>query len=393
MGSMRSALVSRIVGVVAGMAVMAGASCSKDDNPEDFCQSWVASTCQALTGCCQTGTDFDVDQCRLDLSASCQTSTDATQVEAGEVKFDSGAASVCLGTVTSCPDLAASTSDTSYAQEQACANMLTGFRPLGAACTGTGQCAPAGDFTTCYDGNGGTTPTSSGVCAQVVLDPTTCSFSFSTLELHVCPDGMFCDRVAVTPTANEPPSQQAFEFSASCKAPVTAGGACSTSGLGLPCVSGLVCEATSPTVATCVALPAAGAPCPTGICGVGLECAPGPTGVQTCQNLSEPSLGSFCFATGKCGDGVCQPPETPLSCPQDCGANCAATCADAITNGGTPCTTDATTAEADYEAFASCAEESCASECASLAQTGMDAACASCMETNCEPEVAACADN
>ena len=215
---MRSTLLLRVAGVVGVAAMLGLASCSHD--PESFCQGWVESTCQALTTCCENGTKFDPNECRLSLSSSCQSATQADKVETGEVKFDSGAASSCFGTISSCSDAASLTAKpTTYAVQQACANMVTGFTPVGAACTGAGQCEKEGDFSTCYGGGTTTGGNAAGVCAKVVLDQMTCSFSFSTLELHVCPDNLFCDRGAITTTPGEPPSMEEFEFTASCKPP------------------------------------------------------------------------------------------------------------------------------------------------------------------------------
>jgi hypothetical protein len=287
---MKARFLSRVVCVVGLMAVTASASCSHDD-PEGFCKSWVESTCQALAGCCHTGTKFDPDECQIELSRSCQTSTDASAVEAGQVKFDSGAASTCLGTVTSCSEVETTAPET-YAHGQACANMLTGYVPVGAACSGADQCEQAGDFTVCYSGSGSL---GGGVCAQAVLDTTTCSFSFSTFELHICPDGTYCDSAPAKATSGEPPSQQAFEFSASCKPYISAGGDClGTDGELLPCAAGLSCQVTGPAVsAKCTANKTVGQACgPFGECDGNLECALGPTGMETCQAVGP----TYCYS-------------------------------------------------------------------------------------------------
>ena len=331
---MRSTSLLRVAGVVGVVAVLGVASCSHND-PESFCQGWVESTCQALTTCCQSGTKFDPNECRLSLSSSCQEATQATKVEAGEAQFDSGAASTCMGTVSSCADFAAlSAKPTTYAVQQACANMVTGFTPVGAACNGAGECEKEGDFSTCYGGGTNTGGTAAGVCAKVVQDQMTCSFSFSTLELHVCPDNLFCDRVATTPTTGEPPSMEQFEFTASCKPPIAAGKPCSPLGQSLPCATGLFCQVTTfngpDAMGTCVAPKPKGAACqPTDVCATGLECLPSPTGTGgTCQAVGNQVNSPFCFSptstgpTGpagpQCGDGICEPPETAQTCPQDC---------------------------------------------------------------------------
>ena len=299
--------------IVLGAIMAAGASCS-GNNPEAFCQDWVESTCQAISTCCQDGTRFDMDGCRVGLSESCQSNTGATLVETGQASFDSGAASACLGTVTSCSEYASTTTSAStYAHQQACANMLTGDRPLGAACNSSDQCARAGDFSTCYSGSA----TSTGVCAQAVLDTTGCSFSFSNSELHMCPDGTFCDRAAAH-MSSEPPSQQEFEFSAPCRPYLGAGEKCDdVTGPPVPCAAGLFCKVNGAGGGTCTPYKTAGEACVLGDgCAPGLACL-GAGEMGTCQPIS--AQGGYCYTTTKCGDGVCTPPETPQSCPQDCG--------------------------------------------------------------------------
>jgi hypothetical protein len=305
--------------------VVLGAGCSHPD-PESFCQSWVGSTCDAIADCCTGGAKFDPNDCRLQLSSTCQAMTQATRVQAGEVKWDSSAASACFPVVGACSDLASDDiqQPSTYAQSQACANMVVGFQPLGSACTGSGQCEKQGDYSTCWGGGGNT----SGVCAKTVLDESTCSFSFSTLELHVCPDGMFCDRTSSGPKPGQLPSESEFEFSASCKSPLAAGRACDPFGNGVPCATGLFCE-TSPTnpgsTGTCTAERKAGQTCKPGdVCVQGLQCLPGGAGnTFTCQGSAQGSL--FCFTSQPvpgggtvCGDGVCEPGENPVNCPQDC---------------------------------------------------------------------------
>ncbi len=245
---MRSSFV--LGGVVClGMAAV-GASCIHQ-SPESFCQGWVESTCQAISTCCRGGTRFDMDGCRLGLSRSCQGTTAASKVESGELRFDSGAASDCLGSISSCAEFTSAQEDMSYAHQQACANAVTGYTPTGAACQSAQECARAGDFSICYN-LGAMGGTGTGVCAQVVLGTTTCSFSFSTGEFQDCPDGTFCDR-PVTPM--NAPTQQQFEFTAPCKPIPTAGAAC----VG-PCADGLVCQPTAKGTLTCQPLPGQNGP-------------------------------------------------------------------------------------------------------------------------------------
>src|SRR4051794_3029543 len=84
-------------------ALLALSSCTH--GPEDFCQGWAEDACKAVASCCDSGAAFDEEGCRLDLSRSCQQTTEVERVHAGELVFDSGAASDCLGAISSCEDL------------------------------------------------------------------------------------------------------------------------------------------------------------------------------------------------------------------------------------------------------------------------------------------------
>jgi hypothetical protein len=274
-------------------AVLFGASCHK--SPEDFCQSWVQSTCQAIAGCCPGGLSFDPEECQISLSGTCQKDLDVDQVQSGERKFDSGAASDCFGSINSCPDFQNTlTNAGTYAHEKACANMVTGFRAVGTACSSPTDCQKDGDFTACYDGTMGA---GNGICVKVVLDTATCSFSFSTNELHVCPDGTFCDTSGLMPNPTDPPSMRQFEFSAPCTPFLAAGAPCG--GIGpnqqAQCGEGLYCafpQGMPPNMATCQPRANQGDSCSGGVqCAVGLQCMVPVGGMgPTCQ-----PTGSFCF--------------------------------------------------------------------------------------------------
>lgn len=306
-----------IVGM-AGLLLTSAASCSK--SAEGFCQSWVEDTCKAIAGCCKSGKTYDEDQCRIDLSKTCQGMTEVEKVHSGEVVFDSGAASDCFGDIKTCADLDAA-NDLSSDRQKACKNIVSGFRPAGAACGSDSDCQATGEYPYCYNGNNG-----SGVCADVVLDEEKCSFSFDTNELHVCPDGKYCDINSFKPSPTASPTSRAFEFSASCKPDVAAGGKCvDTDHNPLPCAKGLYCDiGTGTGDPTCKTRKAAGSACNyAGECADGLDCNNNPAGQgQTCQAVT--ADGPYCFSPPKCGDGACNGTETPQSCPQDCGGggNC-----------------------------------------------------------------------
>ncbi|APR82217.1 Hypothetical protein A7982_07566 [Minicystis rosea] len=293
-----------------GLALLIStASCSK--SPEGFCESWVEDTCQAITGCCASGSKFDLDQCRIELSQSCQAAVDVERVHAGEVVFHSGAANDCFGTVETCADLKTSTLG-SFERVAACKNVLTGFRPPGAACSQDSDCAQAGEYASCFRGSG-----NEGVCAEVVLDEEKCSFSFDTNELHVCPDEKFCDTTAFEPSSTAPPTSKQFEFSASCRARIGSGKSCVDAEMNLlPCADGLYCDFTSGNNATCAARKPSGATCSSSNeCKTGLICT-GQGLEQTCQGIED--QGEFCYQPTTCGNGSCEVGETASSCPDDC---------------------------------------------------------------------------
>ena len=297
MPGLAESVASREVGFMRSMAwlgmvgtfVMLSGACSHSPppTPEGFCQGWVSSTCQAIAGCCPSGQSFDASLCKVSLSQTCQGGLDVDMVQEGDRAFDDGSAAACFGTIASCTDFANTSADTSYAHVMACSNMVTGIRPLGAACNATSDCARNGDFSTCY--GGGAVGGGDGICAQVVHDTTTCSFSFSTNQLHLCPDGTFCDRASYKPSPTAPPEQQKYEFTASCKPLLAAGTACSTEAAS--CAKGLFCDFTAATP-TCAPALAKNAACQGGqACAAGLACTPTPGGPgATCQ-----SAGSFCF--------------------------------------------------------------------------------------------------
>jgi hypothetical protein len=287
-------------------ALLASPSCASD--PEDFCASWVEDTCAALTTCCDKGTMFDEQACRLDLSRSCQNTTEVERVHAGELVFDSGAASDCFGSIASCEDLQAARADDSFERNAVCASMLSGFRPLGAACGSPRDCEQTGEFTTCHGGGGSD---QNGVCATVVLDEVECGFSFDTNELRVCPEGKYCDRTGFTPNSSDPPFppnssdppvRARFEFQAKCVNDVVEGKSCFSDGQVLSCAKGLYCDRIGTVEATCQPRKSEGSDCRFfGECVEGLSCEFDPDGGrETCQKVVE-NNGSYCFNPNPAG--------------------------------------------------------------------------------------------
>ena len=359
---MRSKVLFGVVGIA---ALLLGTGCSH--TPESFCQSWVENTCNAIAGCCASGQSFDADQCQIDLSDSCLKATAVDQIQDGQYKFDYGSAETCFGTISSCADFATASTDTSYDHLEACTNMVTGYRPAGAACSSSDDCQRNGDFSECYDGSG--TMNAGGVCVEVVNDNTTCSFSFSDYKLHVCADGLFCDKATVTVNPTDPPSMQDYEFSAACEPLVQAGGSCASTATNiLACANGLFCNV-SGTSATCTELLSLGAVCMgDGQCGPGLGCVPNGNGNgSTCQTAG----GEACY--------------TPVAMTMP---TCDAKCATAITDNLPVCATDAA-ASADYTAFTQCAQTNCTCE-TDTSMWASDNTCLTCLGQMCTSEETAC---
>lgn len=407
------------------------ASCSH--SPEGFCESWVEETCQAVTGCCDSDEKFDLEECRIALSSSCQQKVDVEKIHSGEHVFDQGAAKDCLGQIETCDD-AAKVQKKTFEHDRACGLVITGFRPLGAACGSSDECQKAGEYATCYtgiaaSGNG-------GICAAVVLDDKkTCSFSFDTNELHVCPDQTYCDLSDLKPNPSDPPSTRAFVYSAPCKSYPAAGEKCNN---GVPCADGLYCKA-SGTGSVCTQRKAAGTSCTSqNECADGLSCLPDADGgVGT--KCTKATNGLYCFTPPRCGDGNCDSNETPTSCPKDCGGGavcgdghcdlgetvacpqdcgtgavcgdgqcdpgetvtcpqdcgggtCTDSCAAAVTQGEKVCAGGA--GETSYADLETCACGSCSSECAGFCAGGaIDSTCATCANTSCQAELTSCSNN
>lgn len=299
-------------GWIAVGAILAASSCSK--SPEGFCPGWAEDNCAVLTGCCAADHKFDKEACVLSLSDLCQSQVDVEAVHAGDEVFDKGAASTCLGALEACPT--PSSAAETFDHKAACMNMVTGFRPVGAACDKSTQCAKTGEWGQCYMGlaSGNT-----GVCAKVVRDDKVCSFTFDSLELHMCSDGLYCDLTGFSPNSADPPTDRAFQFAGTCKPPIAAGGVCGQNDY-LPCAAGLYCAYTTGGAGACAPRKTKGSTCNSAIeCADGLTCDSSGTGGSTCQDGTTTS--AYCYAPTVCGDGHCDSDETASSCPQDCGGS------------------------------------------------------------------------
>lgn len=304
-----------------GSALVLGSSGC--DSPEGFCEGWAADQCEVLAGCCKNGAKYDAGQCSIELSRQCQQLTAVEEVHAGYVEFHPGEASTCLGSVESC-DQAALGAEAEFDRQIACANMLTGFRPQGAACSSDYECESNGEFGKCWEGLGG----NDGVCAAVVLsDDGTCGFSVETNELTTCNLEEFCDTTDFVPDPNATPAVKALEFKGKCKPFVGNGGVCLDANGTYPCKEGLYCDLSAGTSGICTTQKGEGEACSgmSNECKSPLNC-DSDNGANICAKSD--ANGAFCFVPPVCGDGVCDLQTEQTSCPADC--NTTAECGDGV---------------------------------------------------------------
>lgn len=214
-----------------------GHPCEKQEkSPEEVCERWIDEMCAALSTCCTGQGSFDEADCRKGLSEECYGAIDVEKVHTGELVFDGNAAAQCLGTASTCQEAFVSFEDMSFPIRRACNNMLSGFRPLGAACENSNECARAGEMTYCRKSGGA----DFGVCAQVVVSDSICSFALETNVMQICEDSKYCDRPELWPPPGTPMSPQPLEYSASCTERGGEGVVCGYPGP--PCAQGLYCE-------------------------------------------------------------------------------------------------------------------------------------------------------
>jgi hypothetical protein len=288
------------------LSALALAGCNQ--SPEDFCKSKVEQVCQVAAGCCSSSAKFDDTACAVQASEGCEKTFQVEKVHAGDVVFDSGAADTCYGSIETCDDLQGKTQPT-LDRIKACNNVLTGYRPAGAGCEDSTQCKKdGGDYPTCYGFNG------NKLCAKAVLSDDACSFSLDTLELHVCGPDKYCDIPTKTPDAGQPPTKQGLEFSGTCKPYPGQGEKCAMTGQ-QACADGLYCKG-----GACEAQKGMGEAC-MGFgdeCKDGLQCQPNGGMGGVCTSLE--TDGPYCYKPPVCGDGFCDAPlEDPQSCSKDCG--------------------------------------------------------------------------
>lgn len=285
-------------------------------DPEGMCADWADATCQQLSACCQAPGLFDEVTCQSASSEECLDGLRAELIHANIYVFDAAAAAQCLGQSVTCGQPGPKT----QAQEEACHNTLTGYRPPGTGCDSPLECLrPKKGYATCYEGAG-----YQGVCADVVVSKTGhCSFDKDTFKLTVCPAGKHCDRPPPALGPGDVPSDYYLDFEGDCKALLSAGEQClilvDQSYELLDCAAGLYCAIDHEQLEAsfCAVQRQIGESCvgyPSGECVYGAVC-DGNSG--TCQpNQSE---AAFCFQPPVCGNAYCELGEEAETCPQDCG--------------------------------------------------------------------------
>lgn len=312
----------------AALALLGTAGC--DSAPESFCSGWVSDTCDAIAGCCKGGAKYDRGLCVVELSSYCEEATRVEDVHAGGIVFDSGAASDCFPSVDSCEDVGTA-NDPTFEQSLACNRMISGFRPVGAACQDDDQCVVAGEYGACYQGGGGL---GGGICAEVEIAEGSCGFDVETNILTVCGDQQYCDVSAWVPDASKSPAVQAFEIKGTCKPFLDVGSVCEGAGVDIPCKKGLYCDfGGGGPDAVCQQEKGAGELCnSSNECQPDLDCDFNGTDF-VCMVTTVQEGGPFCYVPPVCGDGVCGFGENQ-SCAQDCGQQ--GFCGDLICEGNEP---------------------------------------------------------
>lgn len=300
-------------GLIAFFALaLAGACSSKDDasaeaelqSAQEFCEKTVTASCGALVDCCANGTKFDSFECRRVQLASCFDTLGVHQITAGQLKFDSAAAAICLAPITACPSAVPSPSGASREKMIACQNVLTGQAPLGAGCTNDSNCAAVGAdaYPSCYRPQSMGT----GVCAKTVFSTdNSCGFFADALEHRLCPE----DKQCVIPETALPPEdaqgKARFDVRGTCKPLAQVGQPCGPSETGnvyIECAKGLVCKYTGAAQPVCAQPKMKGQDC-TGHdeCADGLICSPD---TFLCDDITDSSPkpdGLYCYVPTNAG--------------------------------------------------------------------------------------------
>lgn len=112
--------------------------------PNQWCTAWAEATCALWTKCPLVVGGQTSAQCQQNLAKECQGSAALDQALAsGKVQFDAAKAAQCLADLqkTSCAALYQAMTSQPGAAVAACAQVLVGQQPAGAACTHVSECA------------------------------------------------------------------------------------------------------------------------------------------------------------------------------------------------------------------------------------------------------------
>jgi hypothetical protein len=341
-----------------GGAAGSGGAPSTTQSLVQLCQDAVDASCDVLSSCCQSGTQFDAFECNRTQLDACFNLLGLDENGNPTTVYDLDAASQCLQPLTDCPGAALAgyispyygyygpellVDSTDPEVMQACNRIKSGARPLGSACYDSSQCAAVeGDgFSECYY----SPSRGEGVCARAETSTDgTCSFDTDTLVHRTCPTGAYCqtDTPTAGPVPPPPPGypypyppydpygpgtsgSTSFAFDGQCVPLRTAGQPCfdETTGQDYPCADGLICSYEFGNQ-TCQKPLAEGQPCENASvdCEYGLYCDYA-SGVCIVDTAFDSTGVPFCYADPgtlpSCGDGLCDGRiEDPASCPQDC---------------------------------------------------------------------------
>jgi hypothetical protein len=282
---------------------------------EGMCVTWSSKSCAMLSGCCNGEANFDQFMCEIYLSGYCLDNLKLELAHSDQYIVDAAFAQECLTPINQCDP-----PEPTQAHPIACANMLTGYRPLGTGCFQTADCErPSNGRAYCYFGEYGDI----GVCANIVESTNgKCGFSKETLVYSTCPENTYCNMSGVMMPPSEIPSDLAYEFEANCEAYRANGESCvDTEDYNfLPCQKDLYCNIDKANLAAskCLPIKKIGDPClgeSPDECGSAAYC-----DFETVKCVQDkPDEAPFCFAPPVCGDGECTTGEDYETCIQDCG--------------------------------------------------------------------------
>ncbi len=303
-----------------------------------WCGAWAQATCALWTQCPLAVGGQNLAQCQQNLQKECQGSAALDQaLAAGRIKFDAAKAAQCLEGLqkTSCPALYQAMTSQPGAAVAACAQVLVGQQPAGAACTHVGECAAGAQCVfgaSCPGKCQAWSKVNQPCSAQAPCEPgvATCSGgSCAALASAVggkcidyqCALPLYCNVATGTCAqlglADAPctASGQLCWAGLTCFAPAGQSGTCKPLGVkGSACLSHANCNPLGPQGAllciggTCQVGPGPGAPCFDWQCSGGwCDSTALPPTCQGWPALGKPcALGALCGPGAVCSSGLCK---------------------------------------------------------------------------------------